>query len=197
MSTADAGPDAGPIMPGPDDTTELRRRWGWVLVLGVVLLLLGFGAISHVLLAGNIIVLVYGAILLGSGVMEMAFAVWARRWSGFFFLLLDGLLSVVLGGVLLSNPTLGMDILTLVLGIYFLVGGALHIAESLAWPRPHRLWELLSGLVGVALGVVVLLKWPTDSWWFLGLYVGINLIFIGWSLIMLALVARRMIPKTT
>jgi uncharacterized membrane protein HdeD (DUF308 family) len=193
MSQADAGPTL-PLL--EEDTKELRRRWGWILLLGVVLLILGFAAIGHMMLASQIVVLIYAGILLGSGVMEIAFAVWARRWSGFFFLLLDGLLSAVLGGLLLAYPTLAMAILTLILGIYFLVGGALHLAESVMWPRPHRLWEFLSGLASVALGVLVLMKWPTDSWEFLGLYLGVSLVFNGWSLIMLALVARRFLVTT-
>ncbi len=198
MSQADAGPMVpGPVMPGPEDTVRLRRIWGWVLVLGVVLLILGFAAIGHVLTASEILVLVYGGILLLGGMVQAASAVWVRSWSAFFLLLLDGLLSLVLGGVLLANPLLGMAILTLILGIYFIVGGVLRIAASLAWAMPHRPWQILSGLVGVALGVLVLFKWPADSWWFLGLWVGVNLIFYGWSLIMLALVARRILPKTT
>ncbi len=197
MSQADAGPDAGPMMPEADDVTRLRRVWGWILLLGVVLLLLGFGAIGHMMTATEILVLVYGAILLAGGVVQLAYAVWARSGSAFFLLLLDGLLSLVLGGLLVANVPLGAAVITLVLGIYFLVGGALRLITSLAWAMPHRPWQFLSGLVAVALGVLVLMKWPSDTWWFLGLYVGVSLIFNGWSLIMLALVARRMLPKTT
>jgi uncharacterized membrane protein HdeD (DUF308 family) len=196
MSQTDAGPDVGPMMPGPEDTTELRRRWGWILVLGVVLLLLGFGAIGHVVLAGEALALVFGAILLAGGVTQMMYAVWVRRWSGFFLLLLDGLLSVVLGGLVLAYPTLGGLVLALVMGIYFLVGGALRVVTALAWAMPHRGWQVFSGLVAVALGVLVLVNWPGNVWAFLGLYVGVSLLFNGWSLIMLALVARRMLPKT-
>jgi uncharacterized membrane protein HdeD (DUF308 family) len=183
--------DVGPSMPGPEDTKELRRRWGWILVLGVVLLILGLVAIGHVLTATVIVVFLYGWLLVISGALETAYAIWARRWSGFFLLLLDGVLSLFLGILLLRFPVEGIAILTFILAIFFLIGGTLRLLTSLVWALPHRVWQFLSGLVAVGLGAYVLVQWPWDSWWFPGLFVGVELAVNGWSLIMLALVARR------
>jgi uncharacterized membrane protein HdeD (DUF308 family) len=183
--------DAGPSMPGPEDWKELRRRWGWILLVGVVLVILGLIAIGHVLTAAVISVFVYGCLLAISGGVETLYAVWARHWSGFFLLLLDGMLSLLVGILLLRFPIASIAILTFVLAIFFIFGGSMRLVAALVWAFPHRIWQFLSGLVGIALGVLVLLQWPEDSWWFFGLFVGIELVFNGWSLIMLSLLARR------
>ena len=52
-------------------------------------------------------------------------------------------------------------------------------------------WTLASGAVNVSLAVLIWQHWPNGATWLLGLYVGINMIFVGWPLILAALVARR------
>jgi uncharacterized membrane protein HdeD (DUF308 family) len=42
----------------------------------------------------------------------------------------------------------------------------------------------------VVLGVLIWAQWPASGLWVIGLLVGIQLLFTGWSLVMLALVAR-------
>jgi uncharacterized membrane protein HdeD (DUF308 family) len=50
---------------------------------------------------------------------------------------------------------------------------------------------LASGIVSVILGVLIWAQWPVSGLWVIGLLVGIQLLFTGWSLVMLALAARR------
>ena len=51
-------------------------------------------------------------------------------------------------------------------------------------------WLLASGIVSVVLGWMIWAQWPASGLWVIGLLVGIQLLFTGWSLVMLALVAR-------
>jgi uncharacterized membrane protein HdeD (DUF308 family) len=55
-----------------------------------------------------------------------------------------------------------------------------------------RGWFLLDGLVGVLLGVLIWADWPSDASWMIGLFVGVRLVFAGWTMIMLALASRRL-----
>ena len=52
-------------------------------------------------------------------------------------------------------------------------------------------WLLASGILSVTLGVLIWAQWPASGLWVIGLLVGIQLLFTGWSLVMLALAARR------
>jgi uncharacterized membrane protein HdeD (DUF308 family) len=51
-------------------------------------------------------------------------------------------------------------------------------------------WMLASGVVDVFLGLLLLIGLPGTALWALGLLVGINLLFGGWALILMALHAR-------
>src|SRR5262249_53788819 len=107
-----------PVSPGLD---EVRRNWGWFLVLGIALIVLGIFALGYALLFTELAVLVFGFLLLVSGVLQAVQAVWARRWSGFFLHLLAGILDVVVGLLIVSHPTATALVLTLLLAAFFLV----------------------------------------------------------------------------
>jgi uncharacterized membrane protein HdeD (DUF308 family) len=49
---------------------------------------------------------------------------------------------------------------------------------------------LLNGAVDLILGFLILNGWPEASLWVIGLFVGIDLVFQGWSSIVLALSVR-------
>ena len=91
---------------------------------------------------------------------------------------------------MLEDPVRAATVLTLLLAAAFLVGGALRIIFSLvsrfdAWP-----WVLLNGVVDLVLGFLILNGWPDSSLWVIGLFVGIDLFFHGWSWVILALTVR-------
>lgn len=64
--------------------------------------------------------------------------------------------------------------------------------EPSSWTRLRDNWGwlLVSGLLSLIAGVLIWIGWPSSAAWALGLLVGIELIFGGWSMILLALAAR-------
>jgi uncharacterized membrane protein HdeD (DUF308 family) len=56
---------------------------------------------------------------------------------------------------------------------------------------------LLHGVVDLILGLLILNAWPEASLWVIGLFVGIDLVFQGWSWIILALSVRTYSAATT
>jgi len=59
------------------------------------------------------------------------------------------------------------------------------------------LWTLLGGVLSVALGVMIINEWPQSGLWVIGLFVAIEMLFAGWSQIMIAIAAKNYIPKET
>jgi uncharacterized membrane protein HdeD (DUF308 family) len=70
------------------------------------------------------------------------------------------------------------------------VGGLLRVIFSLVVQFPAWPWVLLNGVVDLVLGVLILSGWPESSLWVIGLFVGIDLLFHGWSWMILALTVR-------
>jgi uncharacterized membrane protein HdeD (DUF308 family) len=181
--------------PGTDDIRELRRLWLWVLLLGLAMTVLGMVALGHIFLATELSVLVYGYLMLIGGAMQIGYAVWACRWSGFFLYLLEGALFLFIGAVLVRHPLLGAAVLTFFLAIFFLIEGTMRVVAALVWPFPNRFWQFLTGFITVALGVLIWRGWPDDTVWTIGLFVGIDLLFNGWSLLLLGFIARRSLAQ--
>ena len=53
------------------------------------------------------------------------------------------------------------------------------------------------GVLSVALGVMIINEWPQSGLWVIGLFVAIEMLFAGWSQIMIAIAAKNYIPKET
>ena len=59
--------------------------------------------------------------------------------------------------------------------------------------KPAKGWAfiLLSGIVTMLAGFIIALGWPINSLWILGLFLAIDLLFQGWTLIAFGLALRR------
>ena len=171
---------------------ELRRSWGWYLVFGIVLIVLGTIALGSALLMTIASVFFFGWILIVGGVMEVVHAFWHKRWGGFFLDLLTGLLYVVAGWMIMSNPTESALLLTLVIAMFLVFEGVFRIVVALAVRYPHWSWLLLNGVISLLLGVMIWRQWPYSGLWVIGLFVGIEMLLNGWSLVMLSLAGRNL-----
>jgi uncharacterized membrane protein HdeD (DUF308 family) len=171
---------------------ELRQHWGWFLALGVCLIVLGSIALSYSVAATLASVIVFGWLLLFGGVLESAHSFWRKHWGALFIDLFTGLLYIVAGVVLLANPLLGAETLTLLIAVFLWIGGIARVVASLAARHHNWGWLLLSGIINVLLGFLIWQQWPFSGIWVIGLFVGIDMLFNGWSLAMLGLMARRL-----
>src|SRR5262249_23517598 len=99
--------------------SQIGEHWVLYLVLGLVLLIGGLGAIALPLLSTIAAKLALGWIFLFSGGMAIVHAFTAGKWQGFFLNLLIGILYVVAGGYLLLLPLAGIFTLTIVVAALF------------------------------------------------------------------------------
>src|SRR5680860_1532294 len=106
-------------------------------------------------------------------------------------ILVPAVASVAVGLWLIVEPDNGTLTLTLVLGLYFLFMGITRIAVAFA-ARGRQGAGLvgLSGIAGLLVGILVLAKFPSSADWAIGLLVGIDLIFAGWTLVSVALLGK-------
>jgi uncharacterized membrane protein HdeD (DUF308 family) len=171
----------------------VRRHWVLFLVEGIVLVILGTLALLAPVIASVAAAVLFGWLLLLSGIVGLVTTFRARHAPGFWWSLLSALLGIVAGVVLLGWPLLGTFSLTAVLIAFLFAEGIISIMYALE----HRNalsgrwgWMLASGIVDIGLGVLLFIGLPGTALWALGLLLGINLIFGGWALIFMALHAR-------
>jgi uncharacterized membrane protein HdeD (DUF308 family) len=182
----------------PYNRTDLPQlHWGWFLAFGILLIGLGVAAISAPLVATLTAELLFGWLLVISGIAHGFHAYKAHNWKGSLLQIVLGVFSVVVGIMLLLYPLRGVLSLTLVLAIFFVAEGIAKIIMAVQLhSTPKWGWLLVSGLLGILLGALIWVEFPSTAAWVLGVLLGIDLIFSGAVLVMLALAYRSEVTDT-
>jgi uncharacterized membrane protein HdeD (DUF308 family) len=184
---------AAPTFSGEPST----RSWWLFALLGIALLIAGAFVLGDVAFASVISAIFIAWAIVIVGVLQIIHAFSARGWKGFVLDVLLGVLYIVGGVILLSNPVAASVKLTLALGIIWIVSGIFRVILAAALRREGGWGLLFSGLVGMLAGIVILSRWPESGLWVLGLCLGIDLIFHGlaWIVYSLSVHAARALQK--
>jgi uncharacterized membrane protein HdeD (DUF308 family) len=178
----------------PEVREALGRSWKAVMAIGVILIVVGCIAIlvPAVASVGTAIFIGWLLVILAAFLTAAAFS--AHSLGSVAVRLVWALLTFVVGVWLIVEPHNGTLTLTLVLGIYFLLMGLTRITVAiLGRGQPNAGLVGLSGVCGLLIGILVLAKFPSSADWAIGLLVGIDLIFAGWTLTSIALVGRDVV----
>ena len=175
---------------------ELKKHWAWMLSLGIVMLVLGVIGLGMTVLFNEIVVMYFGFLLLfGSGVQLMQ-AFRAEAWKGRVWHVLIALVYIVGGIIAVTEPVIAGMTLALLIAWTLIVIGVLRLFMALQMRGANGwLWTLLGGVLSVVLGVMIINEWPQSGLWVIGLFVAIEILFAGWSQIMIALAARNYTAK--
>jgi uncharacterized membrane protein HdeD (DUF308 family) len=178
---------------------HLRSHWWWFLVLGGILVACGTAAVvvpAATAAASLIAVLFLGVSLMLGGIVTIVSAFWVGRSSGFLVQLLVGLIYLAAGFVVTDHPAVSTVMMTLFVSVSFIVLGAFRTMGALLIRYPQWGWSLVNGIITTLAGIVIYRHLPEDALWVIGLLVGVEMLFNGWSWIMLGLAIRNL-PQPT
>jgi uncharacterized membrane protein HdeD (DUF308 family) len=174
-------------------TPEMIHHWGWFLAFGIILVALGIAAIARATTATVASMVVFGWLLIFAGVFEFVAAFMVGNWAGFFLHLLVAILFFIVGILMLTRPVMSAEVWTLVMSLFFLVGGLYLLISSLYYHLPGWGWQAFAGVITTVLGFLVAAGWPVSGLWVIGLFIGIELVCHGWAWIMLAIHIHTML----
>jgi uncharacterized membrane protein HdeD (DUF308 family) len=175
----------------PEVREGLARSWKALMFVGVLAIVLGCIAILVPAVASVGTAIFIGWILLIAGAFLVAAAFSAHSVGSLLLRMLWAVLTVIVGLWLIVEPHNGTLTLTFVLGVYFLFMGLTRITVAfIGRGQPNAGLVGLSGVAGLLIGILVLAKFPSSADWAIGLLVGIDLIFAGWTLTSVALVGK-------
>lgn len=187
-------PLPAPSNPTHDELMSMRPQWGLFLFLGVMSILIGMMAIGSSFIATLLSVKLFGWLLVIAGMTEVVHAVMGSKCKNFALHLLSAVLYLLVGLFILRDPLRAAAVLTLLLTTSFIVGGILRIIFSFSVRFHAWQWVALNGVVDLLLGIFLWNEWPESSLWVIGLFMGIDLLFHGWSWVILALGVRSYNP---
>jgi len=172
---------------------EVKRNRVWFLGLGVILVLFGTIALGCTFTMTKLSVTFLGWLMILAGATQALHAFWKERgWGGFFIDALMGVLYLVVGFMVVGNPAATAITLTLLISMFLILEGLFRIFTAISVRYPNRGWLLLNGVVSLLLGLMIWRQWPLSGLWAIGLFVGIQMILNGWSLVMLSLIAKNL-----
>lgn len=190
-------------MENPDSLDPSRRRlqtpsavWAGPLVMGLLVTLLGVLALTAVTLTGLMSVLLYGGVIAVAGVLEIVHGLRHRDTGAYLLFVLGGVLSMLVGGFLLTQPGAGLVALTLLLATYLLANGFFRVITASTDRHPAWGWDFAQGAVSVLLGALIFGWMPTASMWVLGVAVGAEILLRGLSLLAGSLWVRSLLRRT-
>ncbi len=182
----------------PEVRVALAKSWKALMTVGILAIGLGCVAVLVPAVAAVGTAIFIGWILIVAGAFLVAGAFTAASIGTVVLRLIWAALTVIVGVWLVVEPHNGTLTLTLVLGIYFLFMGLTRITVAfLGRGQPNAGLVGLSGVAGLLIGILVLAKFPSSADWAIGLLVGIDLIFAGWTLTSVALVGKDLARGTS
>jgi uncharacterized membrane protein HdeD (DUF308 family) len=183
----------------PEEVAQtIRRRFLWMELLGVFLIVLGVVALSSAVVASFATTFIFGGLLLAAGASQLAVTVafWRRRRGGFLLGIVLGVLCLGAGLLCLIRPASSLRAITFILGGYFIGSGTIRFLVNQQERFPGWAWGLVSSLSELFLGVLTLAFWPTSSLFVLGTILGVQLLFSGMSALNVGRAVRRILTPT-
>lgn len=167
------------------------NKWGWFIVIGAILLCLGFFALIYQFFATVFSVYYIALLLIFAGITQVVHSFQIKGLGQTALWAIMGILYIVTGVVAIYNPILASSALTLMMAILLLVGGTVQIMGALHNRHiPQWGWLLCSGIITFILGLLIVVEWPSNSVWVLGLFLGLDLIFQGWAYISIGIALK-------
>jgi uncharacterized membrane protein HdeD (DUF308 family) len=171
---------------------ELKKKWRWLLALGILLIVLGTLGLWMSFAMTLATVMMFGALLVVGGLFQLFNAFQLKGWKSVLWHILIALLYIAAGIVIFTDPVFASMSLTMALAWILIAVGVLRILMAFQLrPVNGWFWPLVAGLISILLGMMILAQWPASGFWVIGLFVSIEMIFNGWSSVFVALAARK------
>ena len=169
-------------MSTPSLIQEAKKRSGWSIFMGVLSATLGLFLIAYPMATATITTVLLGWTLIFVGVAQFVFALHSQTPGNFFLKLLGGVLYGITGVALAFAPLAGVEALTALLGTLLLVqAGLATVTAFQVRPLDGWGWYLFDAIVSFALGMLIIIKWPSSSVWAIGTLVGTAVVMGGIS----------------
>lgn len=168
-------------------TDDIKKRSNWSILMGILTAVLGVFLIAYPLVTATVTTVLLGWVLIFVGIAELVFALHSQSVGKFFLKVLLGVVYGIIGIALAFFPFHGLAALTAFVGtlllIYGIVGlvGAFQLRPLQGWG-----WFLFDALATLAIGLLILAKWPSSSIWAIGTLVGVAVLMGGISRTMIA-----------
>lgn len=162
-----------------DAKSSHKKLTAWSMTIGILLMVLGVVTIIFSVTTTFVTMLLIGGALAIRGLFEGVFALSTMHEEWFWRRLLGGVLSLVIGLLVLSRPELTAAAFTLFIAAFLIAQG---LFKTIAAPVTHAGnwgWDMIAGVISLIAGLWVWSGWPINAFWIVGLLVGVEILSQG------------------
>jgi uncharacterized membrane protein HdeD (DUF308 family) len=164
------------------------KYWVLWLVAGLISLFGGLFALANPLAASLTATLLTGWLFALVGILILISAFGDQGWGARLLTIVVGIFVFLVGVNLIAEPLSGVLSLTFLTGIFLLILGVARIVLGLSVDMSQLRWVLIiAGALSLVLGSMILANFPQSATVVLGLFLAIDLISNGITLIVLSL----------
>ena len=175
-----------------EQSKQAVRHWWLLLVVGIALLAVGILVFIYPARSYLDLSVLFGWLILFSGVMEVVLAARSRHFvTGRGWMLAGGIIEIILGAILAFNVALSAVTLPIFLGFWLLSFSTIGLASDM-----HVLgirgsgWTVLTGVLLLICSLWMLLQPLAFGTTAVVVWVGLSLLFAGISTVSLSLQLR-------
>ena len=180
-------------------SSMLSKGWKWFIIVGVVVALAGMFAFSLPIAAGMPNTTIVGTIFLVIGLVQVYHTFSIHDWKTKIWYVISALFYLIGGLFILSQPFVGLVTITVLMIATMIFNGVTRMLFGFN-SRKHLAgwrWIVISGLVSTSIGVYffTLMNNPEFSMSLLGIFVGVSLLFEGFSFIFIGTQMKKVIQN--
>lgn len=174
------------------------KHWWSYLLRGIIAIAFGIVMIVYPSATLKTFIWIFGAFALAAGIVDVIMAiVLAYRKERWGWPLVGGLLSILLGGIVLNHPNVALEVVVLLVAIWALVTGIAVMASAFDMPpNSGRGFLGAYGALSIIAGIIIL-AYPVGSTYAVMVLIGIYALMGGSFLIVLSLYALSQLKKMT
>lgn len=162
-----------------------------LIFLGCVFALLGILALAFASATTLTAMFTLGVLLVCAGVAEIIYGIQGRHEGQLWPHLGFGCLALICGSLIFLNPVENILGFTLIVS-FLLIGSGLAKVVGAVAERFHGWgWIAANGVASIILGVMVLRYYPVSAFWTIGVFVGVDLLIAGGTLVGLGVSMKR------
>ncbi len=173
---------------------EVRTTANWSIALSILMMVTGGIAVFAPGITGVAVTLIFGWLLIFSGILHLVYAWYADRPGGAIWEILLAVFYAAIGVYLLKKPVLGLEALTLALAFYLVAASAVEFVMAYELrPMAGSGWLVFDGIVTLLLAVLIASGWPASSTYAIGTIVAISMFFSGFTRLMMSIAVKQVV----
>ena len=152
--------------------------------MGILTIILGILAMMMPYVTGQSVLMLIGIVVMAAGILRLIWAFKAGSLGKGILVFLIGVLTLLAGFWIITEPFIAAGALTIVLSVYFFADGLAEVIAAFS-VEEGKGWLIFEAVVTIILGILLFMGFPFSGPLAVGVLLGIKLLMAGITMLTL------------